>query len=118
MNESTGESSEVTEYFGDERIDEEIDKTEWTVTGDEFSDIGEIIDFQKPDKLEVIEIEAHNFPEGQLRNFVIYDTNKAEVKTVTWKDTPIPERPNTSDGWKVMDSNIVRGIYVRTKPTI
>jgi len=53
----------------------------------------------------------------ELRSYVIYDPERAEVKKVVWQQA---EKGSVEEmkslGWEMVDSNVARGIFIRTKP--
>jgi hypothetical protein len=112
------ELPEIKKYFGDKR-DEKINQQGYLIHGDTFKG-DKMISFGSPENplptdLNSTQIESHYFPSGEVRNFLCYDPNKAEVKTVKWQESKEGESEQLEkDGWQLIDSNIARGIFVRT----
>lgn len=103
--------SEMKIFFGDER-DNDLSTRGWITDGDSFNQDGDVDHFPLPEGLESVAIEPDRFPEGTLQNFLVYNPEKAEVKIVFWKKDKPPEDKKV---WSLVDSNVARGVYVRTK---
>lgn len=115
--ETLSTSTEQKVYFGDSKYDARMNENGWAIAGDTIKN-DEIVSFQKPEGTDVVPIEPDNFPIGTVHNYLVYDPEKAETKIVRWhqKGNTDLARALEGMGWKQVDTNVARGIYVRTKP--
>jgi hypothetical protein len=70
-----------------------------------------------PEELESAQIEP-DFIDGKRKaNYIIVDPNRGETRKTVWgnEDENIVQTLE-DNGWELVDSNIARGIFVRTKP--
>lgn len=70
-----------------------------------------------PEGVEYIRLQPSTMHDGTINHFIVYDPERAEVFYAKSRDLDeAKENELESDGWKFVDSNVARAIYVRTKP--
>ncbi len=104
-------------YFGDGTLDRIMREQGWIMAGDIFGEDGQIIPFNKPEGVKVVEIKPFDLPKGILNNFICYDPQLAEVRKVDWhQEGKAIAGQLLQEGWRLMDSNKERGVLVRSIP--
>lgn len=93
-------------------LNNQLNKDGWSTTG-----ISDNESFNISDKLESINLEPNYIDGVRFLSYLIIDPDRAEIKIVKWNKRSETNEDNLEkEGWKFVDSNIARTIYVRTKP--
>jgi hypothetical protein len=103
---------EEKHYFDDYKTNQYMNEDGYTFDDDRGSG-----SYSPPEGLKAIETAAHNLPEMRVRNFLVYDPERAE--TLNLKGSQRQREVNAilkKQGWKFVDTNIARTIWVRSLP--
>lgn len=99
------------------RVNEQILSKGWARSGDTFDASDKLIGFKQPAGLQAVEIEGNNIGGHRVRNFVVYDPARAEAKIVQSGNKAAADAERAvGKEWEIVDSNIARRIYMKTKP--
>ncbi len=97
-------------YFANKLQNDALLKFGWVVlSGDAGS--------KMPAEIKTVEISSDD-ESSAAKNWLAYLPGKAEAKTVAWNDPHTDKNTDTTltnAGWKVVDANETRSIYVKTK---
>ena len=112
------EGSEKKVYFGEKnpKADEKIREHGWTYASDELKSDEDIIRLEIPDNLQAVRLEPL-IAWSDVGNYLVWDPDLAHVEIVKLAALEGNKRwQELNDlGYKVIDSNIGRTIFVKSK---
>ena len=104
-------------YFAPEHknsasLNNSLNEKGWT-----YFSVWEDEDMELPEELQSQQIEGWTIDDRRKDNYVVIDPDRGELRKVVWGNETEDIVPTLeAQDWELIDSNIARGIFVRTKP--